>query len=373
MWKQKYRRNRSYNSRQQHSKPTKASDADATPLTVLPKERPKDFLPNQVKKMRLRAPGRLVAAHKNSSSVHVPYDADHPPPPPAKILPFLATTDNIHPLPIVPHNIMKTLESLKGKDVNAVVSVGGQAGVTTIKGGATVANPKASLRSMGVKDLPLSTAGGVLNKSEIVLSIPTSEIPPDPSTLPKPAQHWPAKDRPQDRGKCRPPEDFILQPKNLPSPATRANGPAYALGLTPAEARFALVEAPAKLEEMMDDSAETGKRFGERSELVRRVVCLENASQGEINKWNIARAVEMFGRRPFDTGSSEVQAAVFTVKIETLKTHLEKQWKDKESKVQLQKWIAKRRKILKYLRRKDLAKYVETCKALGVDPDSITA
>ncbi|KAI9324496.1 hypothetical protein DFJ73DRAFT_667313 [Zopfochytrium polystomum] len=113
-------------------------------------------------------------------------------------------------------------------------------------------------------------------------------------------------------------------------------------------------------------------RASEQAELVRRVVALENASAPEINKWNRARVVELFGRRPFDTGSPEVQVAVLTVKMDAMRRHLERNRKDTSTKRRLQAVQSKRMSMLKYLRRKNLPRFVETCRALGIAPELVT-
>jgi len=52
-----------------------------------------------------------------------------------------------------------------------------------------------------------------------------------------------------------------------------------------------------------------------------------------------------------DTGSPEAQIALFTEEIERLSKHLKKHGKDNSSKVGLLKMVAKRKKLLNYLKR----------------------
>ena len=52
-----------------------------------------------------------------------------------------------------------------------------------------------------------------------------------------------------------------------------------------------------------------------------------------------------------DTGSSEVQIALLTDKIETLSKHMKQYKKDKHSSVGLLKAVNKRKKLLDYLRK----------------------
>lgn len=58
-----------------------------------------------------------------------------------------------------------------------------------------------------------------------------------------------------------------------------------------------------------------------------------------------------------DTGSSEVQVAVLSVQITELAKHLKKHKKDNHSRRGLIKMVADRRNHLKYLERKDKARY----------------
>ena len=58
-----------------------------------------------------------------------------------------------------------------------------------------------------------------------------------------------------------------------------------------------------------------------------------------------------------DTGSSEVQVALLTEKIETLSKHINKFKKDKHSSIGLLKSVNRRKKLLDYLKRKKIDSY----------------
>jgi len=58
-----------------------------------------------------------------------------------------------------------------------------------------------------------------------------------------------------------------------------------------------------------------------------------------------------------DTGSSEVQVALLTDKIETLSKHINKFKKDKHSSIGLLKAVNRRKKLLDYLKRKKIDTY----------------
>lgn len=99
---------------------------------------------------------------------------------------------------------------------------------------------------------------------------------------------------------------------------------------------------------------------------LRAALSLRNASQHELNKAQIARAIETFQRFPGDTGSSEVQIAVLTQKIQHSTLHAQQHKKDHHSRRGLIAMVEKRRKLLKYLRREDLQKYRAVVAALGL-------
>ena len=58
-----------------------------------------------------------------------------------------------------------------------------------------------------------------------------------------------------------------------------------------------------------------------------------------------------------DTGSSEVQVALLTGRIEDLTQHLKTHRKDHSSRYGLIKLVSARRKLLNYLRKKNEARY----------------
>ena len=58
-----------------------------------------------------------------------------------------------------------------------------------------------------------------------------------------------------------------------------------------------------------------------------------------------------------DTGSSEVQIALLTDKIQTLSKHMKQFKKDKHSSVGLLKAVNKRKKLLDYLKKNKIASY----------------
>ncbi len=67
-----------------------------------------------------------------------------------------------------------------------------------------------------------------------------------------------------------------------------------------------------------------------------------------------------------DTGSSEVQIALLTEKIEVLSKHLKEFKKDKHSSVGLLKAVNKRKKLLDYLKRNKIDSYKNVISKLNI-------
>lgn len=72
------------------------------------------------------------------------------------------------------------------------------------------------------------------------------------------------------------------------------------------------------------------------------------------------------GETATNTGSAEGQVALFTYRIAHLTEHLKKNRKDFSTQLALQKLVGKRRAILAYLFKKDIARYRAIIKALSL-------
>tara|TARA_Y100000992_G_C21270311_1_gene496377 strand:+ start:2722 stop:2982 length:261 start_codon:yes stop_codon:yes gene_type:complete len=67
-----------------------------------------------------------------------------------------------------------------------------------------------------------------------------------------------------------------------------------------------------------------------------------------------------------DVGSTEIQIGLLSNKIEELSSHFKKFKKDKHSSVGLSKSVSKRKKLLAYLRKKNLQSYNNVIKKLNL-------
>lgn len=77
--------------------------------------------------------------------------------------------------------------------------------------------------------------------------------------------------------------------------------------------------------------------------------------------------IKKFAREKGDTGSPEVQVALLSVKIEKLVLHLKEHKKDVHSRRGLLSMVAKRRRLLTYLRQRDEDRYKKVLVELKLD------
>ncbi len=76
--------------------------------------------------------------------------------------------------------------------------------------------------------------------------------------------------------------------------------------------------------------------------------------------------VDQFRIHEKDTGSSEVQIALLSNRIRYLTDHFKVHKKDHHSRRGLLKLVGKRRRLLDYLKKKDVEKYRSVIKELGI-------
>jgi small subunit ribosomal protein S15 len=76
--------------------------------------------------------------------------------------------------------------------------------------------------------------------------------------------------------------------------------------------------------------------------------------------------IKKFAREKGDTGSPEVQIALLTHQIEKLVKHLNQHAKDVHSRRGLLSMVAKRRRLLTYLQKRDEKRFGDLKKNLGL-------
>jgi len=101
-------------------------------------------------------------------------------------------------------------------------------------------------------------------------------------------------------------------------------------------------------------------------ELVERYLSESLMNGEEKYKRRLHRVTESYQRHDQDTGSSEVQVARLSERIQTLSAHLQKFRKDVHGKRAIHVMLSQRTKLLKYMKRKDPEKYYTTIAKLGL-------
>jgi small subunit ribosomal protein S15 len=73
-----------------------------------------------------------------------------------------------------------------------------------------------------------------------------------------------------------------------------------------------------------------------------------------------------FGKNEKDSGTAEVQIAILNERISYLTEHFKTHTKDHHSRRGLLKIVGQRRRLLDYLAKKDITRYREIIKQLGI-------
>ena len=77
--------------------------------------------------------------------------------------------------------------------------------------------------------------------------------------------------------------------------------------------------------------------------------------------------IKKFAREKGDTGSPEVQIALLSAQIDKLAEHLKNHSKDVHSRRGLLSMVAKRRRLLSYLHKRDEERYNNLTKEIGLE------
>ncbi len=76
--------------------------------------------------------------------------------------------------------------------------------------------------------------------------------------------------------------------------------------------------------------------------------------------------IKKFGKTENDTGTSEVQIAIFTTRITDLTGHLKTHPKDHATRRGLLRLVGKRRRLLNYLMHTEIERYRTITRELGI-------
>jgi len=76
--------------------------------------------------------------------------------------------------------------------------------------------------------------------------------------------------------------------------------------------------------------------------------------------------IKKFGKHPSDTASPEIQVALITARLNQLRGHFDNHKKDHHSRRGLMMMVGKRRRLLVYLTKTDIARYRAIIKELNI-------
>ncbi len=76
--------------------------------------------------------------------------------------------------------------------------------------------------------------------------------------------------------------------------------------------------------------------------------------------------IKKYGKNEQDTGTAEVQIAIFSTRINELTEHLQQHPKDHATRRGLLKLVGKRRRLLNYLMNPEIERYRSITKELGI-------
>lgn len=79
-----------------------------------------------------------------------------------------------------------------------------------------------------------------------------------------------------------------------------------------------------------------------------------------------SKVVKEFKTHDVDTGSADVQVALLSERINHLASHFKTHKKDHHSRRGLLKLVGRRRRLLDYLKKKDVSRYTGLIKKLGL-------
>ena len=90
------------------------------------------------------------------------------------------------------------------------------------------------------------------------------------------------------------------------------------------------------------------------------------ANKDSISKERTAELIVEYGKNAQDSGSAEVQVAILTERIRNLTEHLKEHPKDHHTRRGLLMLVGKRRRLLVYIKNRDILEYRELIKKLGI-------
>ena len=90
------------------------------------------------------------------------------------------------------------------------------------------------------------------------------------------------------------------------------------------------------------------------------------ADRLSVTRERVSEIVKEYGKNEQDTGSAEVQVAILTERIRNLTEHLKMHKKDHHTRRGLLMLVGKRRRMLVYIKNRDIEEYRALIKKLGI-------
>jgi small subunit ribosomal protein S15 len=85
-----------------------------------------------------------------------------------------------------------------------------------------------------------------------------------------------------------------------------------------------------------------------------------------LTKEQRSRSVAVYGRHPRDTGAADVQIALLSERIKGLTEHFTVHKKDHHSRRGLLKLVGQRRRLMRYLEKRNVERYRTLIQQLGI-------
>ncbi|KAK9449107.1 mitochondrial 37S ribosomal protein uS15m [Limtongia smithiae] len=134
-------------------------------------------------------------------------------------------------------------------------------------------------------------------------------------------------------------------------------------GYTEAEVKIAMYNMPVGV---------SGEKLKEEQDSVMKTLSLRAANLAQWRQLEVSRVITDMGTHSLDTGSPEAQAGVMTVRILGLAEHIKENFHDYTAIRQLTILVQQRNSMLKYLRKRHVARYTLLLQRLGLDDGVVT-
>lgn len=110
----------------------------------------------------------------------------------------------------------------------------------------------------------------------------------------------------------------------------------------------------------------SAEELANRSPMVQKALSTRTATLHDMRRFRKHQLINKFKTHTFDTGSSRVQVALLTARIQAMTAHLAASPRDSKGKRTLQSLVARRRQLMQYMLKHDYANYRVIIKELNL-------